>query len=718
MRALLILLLLPFFAFGQFAGTYGEYSGPWRELRATKVRQNHAEIAWESVAGATDYNLRIQAFADTYGYIDPDSPPASGWTTLSEDCVNDTTTGGSSSPVMCITGATAVIYGLSNNTRYRVQVAAVNPTNTAFEEWSYMLPIRTGLFPDETTTYALTDFSAMSRGTEPAAGDFSWWDNYFGNRERRVSDRVRDGNNRRISNEYPKVQRTLRMSDGTEFYSPNDQPSGLADYVYRVDDGSYSRMDNMFWENHPDFYPQTPGDTVFYSSYPDQVSVYDASRYFKYTNGTRSTVYDASPRVGYSGNDIFRSQENSRSWNGKYIGFETYAAGADDPYSDEALGVVYDLADGAVERTISPPSGFLIGSGQVDVDAKGKFLIFNNDRGSGVGAGIHVYEIADGSYEGNFEGSTAGGTGLNDYMGHADNGISIQGNAVVVGRKASKLIMIPLEGPKAGQEINLISQIAREPELGHITTQFYLHEGWALLNNHVASSPPSSSDEFSRFFNKIWAVQLDESAEDRGENAIVRFYGNLHTSGTKTTLPTNVVRIPYPNGNQDMTKVFANIWVGEAGSLNHSEAWVIERNTLHGDEIPLTSGGDVTGPSTTSVTVTVTDTTAELDWTWDEPATGQVSYGTTVGEGTLSTEETSYLNRHVQTLGTGVNLPALSPSTTYYYTIQGEDASANASSETQGSFTTDAAPGAQNSVKVHKIGSAAGSSGRGKIIVN
>jgi len=281
----------------------------------------------------------------------------------------------------------------------------------------------------------------------------------------------------------------------------------------------------------------------------------------------------------------------------------------------------------------------------------------------------------------------------------------------------TEIIMIPLEGPKSGQEIDLTVNITRNPEIGHVGAQFYLHEGWAIMNNHVAINPPSG--EFRKVFNKIWAVQLDESAEDRGENALARFYGNLHTFGTKTTTPTNVINIPYPNANRDMTKVFANIWVGTAGSPNHSEAYVIERNVLHGDEIPLTSGGgDVTAPAVSAVTVSTTSTTATIDWTWDEAATGQVSYGTTVSEGTLSTEETNYLNRHVQTLGEGINLPALESGTTYYYTITGADVAGNNSSEPQRTFTTDGATPENPGVAIGGlVGAIRGATGAMKIIL-
>ena len=81
----------------------------------------------------------------------------------------------------------------------------------------------------------------------------------------------------------------------------------------------------------------------------------------------------------------------------------------------------------------------------------------------------------------------------------------------------------------------------------------------------------------------------------------------------------------------------------------------------------------------------VTDTTATVEWTTDEPADGKVDYGLAAGQ--LDQSKTSA----VLALSHSLQLTGLSPATTYFYKVTSADASGNPSSSAVRSFTTPSA---------------------------
>ena len=101
-------------------------------------------------------------------------------------------------------------------------------------------------------------------------------------------------------------------------------------------------------------------------------------------------------------------------------------------------------------------------------------------------------------------------------------------------------------------------------------------------------------------------------------------------------------------------------------------------------------GDDGTGPSDTTApgisagpTVsTVTETTAQVAWTTDEPATSQVSFGLTTTYG--SAEQSATLTTEHSVL-----LSTLSPYTLYHFQVASTDADGNVAQSNDGQFTTD-----------------------------
>jgi len=111
--------------------------------------------------------------------------------------------------------------------------------------------------------------------------------------------------------------------------------------------------------------------------------------------------------------------------------------------------------------------------------------------------------------------------------------------------------------------------------------------------------------------------------------------------------------------------------------------------TGFGDNCPAetptsTPTPDTTAPIISAVTAnSITQTSASITWTLNEPGTGQVEYGTTTSYGTPSTLESSFnYTTHVQTIS------GLAPGTTYHYRVKSSDQAGNQRISGDFTFTT------------------------------
>lgn len=101
-----------------------------------------------------------------------------------------------------------------------------------------------------------------------------------------------------------------------------------------------------------------------------------------------------------------------------------------------------------------------------------------------------------------------------------------------------------------------------------------------------------------------------------------------------------------------------------------------------GDQTFTTAGGDLTPPVISNVqVVNITDTSALVTWTTDEPATSLVTYGSTIAYGSAALTAGLVTSHAVQ-------LNGLSPSTLYHFFVTSADADANAASSGDAVFTT------------------------------
>lgn len=92
---------------------------------------------------------------------------------------------------------------------------------------------------------------------------------------------------------------------------------------------------------------------------------------------------------------------------------------------------------------------------------------------------------------------------------------------------------------------------------------------------------------------------------------------------------------------------------------------------------------DITAPVISGVNATnITDTSATITWTTDEPADGQTEYGTSTAYGIVSALQTATTTAH------SVSLSSLTASTTYHYFVKSKDVANNSATSTDHIFTT------------------------------
>ena len=108
-------------------------------------------------------------------------------------------------------------------------------------------------------------------------------------------------------------------------------------------------------------------------------------------------------------------------------------------------------------------------------------------------------------------------------------------------------------------------------------------------------------------------------------------------------------------------------------------------NTASGSDTTFTTTGgiNVTPPVISNVQAVVTDTTATISWTTDEPATSVVNYGLSAGYGS-SESDPALVTSH------SITLANLTPGVQYHFLVSSADASSNSAVDTDRTFTTNA----------------------------
>ncbi|MCX6006727.1 MAG: zinc-ribbon domain-containing protein [Chloroflexi bacterium] len=123
--------------------------------------------------------------------------------------------------------------------------------------------------------------------------------------------------------------------------------------------------------------------------------------------------------------------------------------------------------------------------------------------------------------------------------------------------------------------------------------------------------------------------------------------------------------------------------------VNDVDASLDAPYVLRTTDVQDTTPPKITGVKVTNMSSTGTGTSVTVTWTTDEPATSQVSYGTSGSYGTLQPEQsdTTMLKSH------DVTLYGLSPQTTFHFKVTSRDADGNEASSSDATFVTPAPAG-------------------------
>ncbi|MCA9618037.1 MAG: fibronectin type III domain-containing protein, partial [Myxococcales bacterium] len=110
-------------------------------------------------------------------------------------------------------------------------------------------------------------------------------------------------------------------------------------------------------------------------------------------------------------------------------------------------------------------------------------------------------------------------------------------------------------------------------------------------------------------------------------------------------------------------------------------------NLATGSDVTFTTtaGPDTVPPVISNLVVSVTDTTATIAWSTDEPADSTVDYGATTAYGSQATSGTLVSAHSLQLTG-------LTPATLYHFAVSSADAAANLAVGSDLTFSTDAVP--------------------------
>jgi hypothetical protein len=108
-----------------------------------------------------------------------------------------------------------------------------------------------------------------------------------------------------------------------------------------------------------------------------------------------------------------------------------------------------------------------------------------------------------------------------------------------------------------------------------------------------------------------------------------------------------------------------------------------ELPSIPGNTTPDTMAPDTTAPSITNVSAdSITEFTATIRWTTDEPATSQVEYGKTTAYGLTTPLDSGLITSH------SVSLTGLDQDSTYHFIVKSEDLAGNDAISDDYTFTT------------------------------
>ncbi len=213
----------------------------------------------------------------------------------------------------------------------------------------------------------------------------------------------------------------------------------------------------------------------------------------------------------------------------------------------------------------------------------------------------------------------------------------------------------------------------------------------SLTKNNTLPTPPSILISSYSSANNTLTLGWNNGSDN--ETPSTGLYYNLMV-GNSTTNHTIVSGV-YGGSSNPTAGYFGNMMQRKNITLNlalpaGTYYWYVQTidtglaKSAWSERQSFTVGVDTTPPNITSISSSVTSSTAIIIWTTEEMANSTVYYGTTVSTGSKSSSA-SLTQSH------SVILNGLSDSTLYYYNVSSCDYSGNCNNSIQYNFTTSAA---------------------------
>jgi len=434
------------------------------------------------------------------------------------------------------TGTTYTAVNLLTSTNHIFKIRSVF-SNGAKSSFSYEINVRTGLYPIERTAFT----TEVWAGDRPLPATLDSYTNEYGLFEKPIAF-DRDFTYPKVAslttdNEYvvtdsPKPRKWFRTSDWTEdtaktAWNVTTYLSTDPNYPYRYYEGNGS--DNTFY--------------IFDSG------VQTFSRTF----------------LGYdTGGNMLPTPEDSQSFGDKIWAFQRTKNGG-----TENWVIVYDAENDVIISEFD--YGLGVDGGWISISRSGKYLVIGAQfKSTHPNDGFNYVEV----YSIQPNGVTFVRKDIFDF-GHADLGITMQGNDVLVYRLGGNMRMRRLDNGVVTQLLGGDSSTTWFL-IGHIGATNYNQPGWAYVYNNDGYSPYSNLTDAQRkyAYRKVLGVKLDENTSGYGET-IFRQYG-LTVRGAD---PDN-----HTTANNDGT-ILASDKFGQSDSK-----WtgvVMQQQTELGDEIPF-----------------------------------------------------------------------------------------------------------------------------------
>ena len=476
-----------------------------------------------------------------------------------------------------------VATNLLENTNHIFKIRSVFE-NGSKSEFSYEINVRTGLYPAERTVFSTIPYVA-----DPFPVNRNSVTNSFGLFEKPITnDAGYPRGNKSDYFSYPKL--ATFTSDGA--YMGTDNPFDFWNTVDFSKDATRSS-----W-SHGQYYSlvqSTPHRSYWNSAGPS---------FLEYNSGS-NTFTRTFNSLDAPGNLLPTSEDGGPSWDDRLWAFQGKKSGTGN------WVILYNRIDNSIVAEFD--SGVNVEGGWVSVSPKGNYLIVARQPSSGQRF-LDIYAI-----------NTSSVTYLNRHnvmFGHADLGISMQGNEVMVYRD-NGLKMMRLDN---GEVTSLIGDSTTNGwfSVGHVSCKNVQQPGWAYVNSNETATYSGLTNSTIRklSYRKIIGVKLDENSTGDG-STIFREYGILSTPSPDNQGYTT----PSPDGRMlASNKYYSTTWLGV----------FLQQQNLLGDEIPFVQIPIITLTGASTINLNVGDTYTELGATATDAEDGTLTEDIVV-TGTVNT---------------------------------------------------------------------------------